>query len=388
MKKLPLLLACAILLFTFSTQAQLTTYSSLTGPITSTPVSEDDYHGSMSQLYLFNTGIARVEAMGKTAVAESNSAVYALYNPALLGDVKDIEVQGGYMNPTQPSFGGNYLNFTVAGKVLKRTTVAATMQRINYRTFLFTDELGTVIRRVDPYDSRYQLALSHRIIEAEKHLVDAGAAINYSQEFYYKDFQGYGFTIDAGLRYSYKPDSVHQLSIGLSSNNMLNQPMHAQLKDFPDASDYNLPQVLRAGVAYHFTPRKEVTSRHLRLFDAALHLQYDELLNSDFFTAFKGGAEIKLAEILALRAGYYTSEYALLSGDFAYTGYNEYKAFTYGAGIEIPFEKLLKSQLPLLVGFDYCSLPFYSPTDITTLAYTEYKEKFTIFNARAVWKLR
>jgi hypothetical protein len=65
------------------------------------------------------------------------------------------------------------------------------------------------------------------------------------------------------------------------------------------------------------------------------------------------GCEATVFEILALRIGYYYETW----DDLGYeNNYDAKKDFTYGVGINVPFEKITKNNLPLNIKIDYTNL--------------------------------
>ena len=94
-------------------------------------------------------------------------------------------------------------------------------------------------------------------------------------------------------------------------------------------------------------------------FGFTLGLEYQDLFNSDYRTAYKVGGEISLLDIIFLRGGYYNET----TIDYGFNSTGQLEEFTYGAGLKLDFNSLFTDDFPLVINFDYVSLK--QPTYIT-----------------------
>ncbi|MFM9984072.1 MAG: hypothetical protein ACKVOK_02515 [Flavobacteriales bacterium] len=339
---------------------QVNVFSQLPSRIPGIPISDRDYDGMLGNLYLINTGIARSEAMGKTTVSEGNSAAYALFNPALLGTVKNYEVQYGFMQPLNLDHPGKYLNVLLAGRISNRLVCSASYVRLEHeKMFEHNFETFTSIE-VLPADDRMNLTADYTLINASSHKLDAGFGLNHSR-YYYSDSVSYGgFHFDVGLLYRFTPDSVNKISFGVSGNNLTNQKIKYKGSRENQEAFGQMPQTLRFGMSYTITPPLPLVEKKYKPIQATFTIELNELINSQSFTMWKGGFELKVVEIICLRAGHFDGDWAMIRDGFIYPEYTEFEQFTFGLGLEIPFRKLISPQIPLLFGVDFARLSRYS----------------------------
>ena len=125
---------------------------------------------------------------------------------------------------------------------------------------------------------------------------------------------------------------------------------------------YDLPVITRYAANYQLIYKNHLLNDTLNILEFLAQAEYDDLLNSDYMTSYHFGAELKMVEILSLRAGYYhrkIDDY----GNLSYQKDN-ISSFTYGFGFQLPLYKLIK--LPLNINFDYTSQPELTNSKITS----------------------
>ncbi|MFM9984071.1 MAG: hypothetical protein ACKVOK_02510, partial [Flavobacteriales bacterium] len=299
----------------------------LTSSTTAELLQPHEYGGAMGELFLYNQGIARSEAMGKTSVAEGNSIVYSLYNPALLSSLKNFEVQAGMMQPNSIYDDGFNMNFSAGMRYGPRLTSSFTFQRLRSEEFRFTDELGNVVSTFRPLDTRVNLSTAYTIVDQPHHKLAAGAGVNYVSSVLYTPIKYAGATVDLGINYRTEIDSIHHFAIGISANNLTNQRIWLIDEATGAERVFTLPQVLRSGISYSYKPTWTATKKQLKIIETTIHGQFDELINSAYFSTWKAGIEIKLLETLCIRGGYYKGNGALLTGHYAFTGTDYYDRY-------------------------------------------------------------
>ena len=78
------------------------------------------------------------------------------------------------------------------------------------------------------------------------------------------------------------------------------------------------------------------------------HLEYQNVLDSGRYDAYKAGGEIRLLEILAVRGGYYYENIPDEDGGDSWNGET-----TYGLGLGLPISRLGEDAPPLRVSLDW-----------------------------------
>jgi hypothetical protein len=136
----------------------------------------------------------------------------------------------------------------------------------------------------------------------------------------------------------------HRVSVGSSLSNFTNSGITGP------SGDEDLPVVFRIGTSYRISWAHRSWHDRLRTLGLLSHLEYQNVLNSDYRDAFKIGGEIRLLEILALRIGYYLENMGGLEPDVSEDWVGE---TTYGFGLGLPISKLGEGAPPLRVSFDW-----------------------------------
>jgi hypothetical protein len=141
----------------------------------------------------------------------------------------------------------------------------------------------------------------------------------------------------------------------------------------------NLPVITRFGVNYQLSVDRHFLIDNLQTIKLLIQGEYQDVLNSDYESAFRTGIEITFLEIISIRAGYYKEK----QFDFGYPveNYDHISELTYGFGLQIPLYKLTK--IPLNINFDYTSLPqpSFSSNNLN-------HKNFSTYNLRLNWILK
>lgn len=322
-------------------------------------------------------GIARLEAMGGTGITESNSAAYQVLNPALLGDVKGIDVIGGLSNFfLQPNGYGTKSAF-IGLKLIKRTFVGGYAQIRDYGYYTYNGETNKFQLK------DYGISVARNFVENAKHKLDGGVNWHYSDVVLGPVSSSKAFFFDLGLRYKLKFSDTHHASAGLVIGNFLNgkrteNTFNGAVVSYPYSSQMTI------GFSDHYAFKKQITSKQLTLLQGTLSAEFSDQLSLRNSFGLRSGLELKLFDMIALRCGYYEINRINRYSDVS----AESKTFsmTYGAGIELPFEKLTKKSLPLLVGLDYCRNEY--PRSKPQL-YSVYEIRPAVYwNLRLIWNFR
>jgi len=114
------------------------------------------------------------------------------------------------------------------------------------------------------------------------------------------------------------------------------------------------------------------------LLGLTIGLEYQDLFNADFRTAYKAGGELSLLDIVFLRGGYYHET----TIDYGYNSTGMLEEFTYGFGLKLDFDKHFTNGFPLIIQFDFVSLP--QPSYITD--FNDWDD-FTTYNLIANYRI-
>ncbi|MCU7496948.1 MAG: hypothetical protein HF314_09110 [Ignavibacteria bacterium] len=344
------------------------------------------YKGEAIQMLLLNQPDARTEAMGRGSAALGGSPFMNIFNPAasslsaegastqishleftfLYGVKANYDTYGAGVNLGKfGALGFNFMHFSWGFKVMNTG-----------------ENLISLAEPSSPYSNIYSINYSRNIFEGLK----AGINLNY-----FDDESGRlsrtAWTLDAGLMNKLTfGDAIlgHELTLGLSFSNVSNSKIktdvdnriaaqfilgrYENIEIEEDSRDHvidlrpyylpgeditgsYLPSAMRLAAAYEIRPG--LISGNFRLISAIISAQYQDLLNSKYFTRYSFGAEIKILEMLSLRGGWLKETRDNM--DF-YRFPKSVEGTTYGFGVELPVGKVISSSLPLMVKFDQSSI--------------------------------
>ena len=141
-------------------------------------------------------------------------------------------------------------------------------------------------------------------------------------------------------------------NVGVSLLNISKKINYEELK-----SEY-LPLIFKAGYQLNFRPGKN--RKKLKDFSFSHSLEYSDILNTDDdyyrnYQSLGAGFEVLYKDLFFLRTGcYYQKSYKDPS-----EYYSPYTGFTYGTGVDLPVNRLIK-KIPLSITYDYARFPFKS----------------------------
>jgi hypothetical protein len=320
-------------------------------------------------------GIARSIAMGGTGVAESHSGIYQFINPALLSDLKGIEIGGGRnVGYFQSSDDPTYMAYFGA-RILKKTFIGGSIVAQNYTYNLSSNQILNASTR------EYSFSIGQNIFQNEKQQLDAGVRFNTHNSKVPGQWETKGNNVDLGFRYQNNIAQQHKLSVGIVLGNIV-QGRDEQVYSENQIITTPYSTQLKVGIAYRYETAKKITSRELTSISAVANVEYNDQLSLKYYSTMRAGLEIKLAEIISLRAGYYHSTLGKIY--LTYEQILKESLFTTGIGVELPLEKLFNKPWPFLIGADYCRTPFpkYDPAFENFAVFAP----ATYFNFKLVWQ--
>ena len=160
------------------------------------------------------------------------------------------------------------------------------------------------------------------------------------------------YPIDLGILKIFQfRDSKHisqKLTLGSSIYNIMN----VKVENHFTKESYPLPVILRLGTSYNFLYKTKIKTGEMNLINFIGQIELEKLLNSGYYTTYKAGAGITIADAFSVRIGYFNRNVSFGS-DFTT---NQHQ-FNYGAGIKIPFIFLAEELMPFSMRFDYSFCP-------------------------------
>ncbi len=306
--------------------------------------------------------------MGKTYTSIDGDLATIYFNPAGISSIRGVEANSSYTPPGYYLTEGYYTFFAAGVKVNDYLRLAFSQFQFNLGKTEFLSA------RVPPFAKHNTLTIASEPIK------NLFIGLNANLLVYETGVIGeeISFYLDLGaikkFEFLQKESTGHSVNIGASVSNFTMSVMTFGNNKFESASE--LPVTGRFGVSYQFLLDKHLLHENLETLKFLIQGDYQNVFNSDFYTAYRGGGEVLLLEILALRIGYYKEEENDLR--LPLENYDEISAITTGFGLQLPLNKL--TNLPLNIRFDYTSLPQqpYSNT------FSDF-DNFTTYSLRLNW---
>ncbi|MCF8366948.1 MAG: hypothetical protein K9H16_14260 [Bacteroidales bacterium] len=334
--------------------------------------------GFLQPFYFGRVPNARAEAMGKAFASIDGDLAATFYNPAGLSNINGLEVTGGYASPFG-NFDDNYYLQTGAGYRLNQYLQFA-VSSIQFRidNITISDIVGNTIEDGDIRTKNYTLTLASEPLQR----LFVGLNMNYILYDFVSDDPLKTLYFDLGLIRKFvlleNTVSRHTASLAISVSNL--NSAKASGKIFGYEVDEPLPIIARYGANYQFALDKNMLLPDLTSLEFLAQAEYQDLWNSSYHSSMRFGGEVRLLEILALRAGYYTEQI----NDYGHTeaNKNEIEDFTYGFGLQVPLDKL--TNIPLRINFDFASFPQTSYSK--NISDSEW-DNYTAYNLKINWMI-
>lgn len=317
------------------------------------------YNGAIFEFYLGRQPSARAEAMGRGMSAVTGDALSYYFNPAGTASLKGLNVNASFAGPFYLLDKGSYNFIGASYKIEEYGNVGFNRDYFTYgEEVVITNEFGDQTGSYTPHLSNYRLNLSSEVMEN----FFVGANLNLLQPRYTSGVLTVGnergseqkdvFYFDLGVIKSFgikKKSMDHKFNIATSMMNVNFAEYAAADSDQGDP----LPVILRIGAAYDLSIDDKSISPKLKSYNFLVNAEYEDLLNSKYYSAIRGGLEFTFLEILSLRGGYYTQD---LNDHGSVNNKDKVSEFTYGIGVNIPVRQLTDSRTPLEVKFDFTTL--------------------------------
>lgn len=341
-------------------------------------LSAGQYNDGLFQSFYFGrVPNARAEAMGKAFVSIDGDLNATFYNPAGLSNISGLEVTGGYASPYGSSDDSYYFQAGAGYRINQYLQFAVSSVQYRIDNVIFTDIEGNFLYEKNMSIKNYTLTLASEPLER----LYVGLNMNYFLCDLAFDDPLKTMYFDMGLIRKFilseNKASKHSASLAVSVSNLNSAKASGQIFDDIDL-DEPLPIIARYGANYQFSLDKNMLLPNLTTLEFIAQAEYQDLWNSGYHSSMRYGGEIRLLEILALRAGYYTEHI----DDYGYPEVNKNKIedFTYGFGVQVPLDKL--TNIPLRVNFDFASFP--QTTYSHNISDSEW-DNFTAYNLKVNW---
>lgn len=298
---------------------------------------------------------ARVEALGRSGVLLGGSTASVFYNPAAIGTVEE---GNGYLSHAAPYFALRSANYVFAGasyRVAGPWVVGLNWNRFQIGDTTFQINLGGErypVRR--PTVDNVTLTNAVRLFDG----FHVGVNVNGFRWKYLDDApNAFALHVDGGVYYEHalptlSTGATHHIRGAVTVNNAT-----ATRITFEDpagvAYTQAFPITLRTGVGYQITLPVSIPGAGTGPLTLLGLFEFDELLNGPIRTAFRGGAEARLYDVVAVRVGAFTDTV----DDFGFEN-NRSRRFdvTYGFGLNVPVATLTEGRVPIEASLDYTAL--------------------------------
>lgn len=310
------------------------------------------YNNEYDYFFTYHLPDARSEALGQTQVTLFGNPIASFYNAASSSFNKGLNFEHGYLktNEYREFEKSEYQSFALSYNFGKYGAAALHLQRFKFGDFhkLYVEDfdgLG-IWWRSNSETSNLRLNYSYMLLDD----FSFGFNVNYFEDKLYEDKKS-SWLFDFGLMkriiFDYE-DIINSFVLGASVSNISNTGTSHRFKDY--YNDYYtrnnyFPSIFRIGATCCFEPKKQVND--LRVFKMLLTFEYNDLLNSRYYITQKGGMELSFYEIVNLRCGIYNQDISD-SEDSSSISF-----FTFGVGLNIPFDKISIISLPASLQLNY-----------------------------------
>ena len=314
---------------------------------------------------------ARAEAMGKSLDLLTFDPACTFYNPANLGRTEFLTAGGAYASPYYLAEDAFFTNFNTSASLGMIGAISLNRFDFNLGEKAYVTNLsGEGLDSYDYHETLYTLSYARPVPGG----FYVGANLNLAQLRLNKTDNA--FTADFGVikQFNFVKNDLfkYEAAAGISLTNVFNTSLKYDNLVSDNSLSDKLPSVMRIGLSDRLVYNGVHPLNNLNFLSAILHIEYFNLINSAINKGYRIGSELSVLELVYLRAGYF-KERVDKSG---YPENEKYlKNFTYGFGVQLPFQELNIVNIPLKIRFDYTRL---EPPSYTTL--TKEWDDFTSWN--------
>lgn len=345
--------------------------------ILSSSIYSQTYNGTAYVLFFGRQASAKTEAMGKILSLNFDPYFTSQSNPAELLSVEGASIF--YSHSGSPYYFSDKTNFYFGGTSVNLKELGAfafNIQWVDWGSFVRTSSTSPEpIGRFRSTTKLYTFTYANRLLDYFNYGINANLLV----EDFGADEPNNGMFFELGITKDFKVIDETKVNdnllFGIQMKNIFNQSIEFTSKqengDIIREEDL-FPSIFRIGISNEFKYSNEKIYKHSHLLGLTTGVEYQNVLNSKYYTAYKFGAELSLLNILYLRMGYYhrtANDYGL----DANKGYLE--DFTYGFGLNLNLENYLVVHFPMSIKINYVNLKQPS-----TLTYFDSWDNFTAFD--------
>ena len=326
--------------------------------ILSSSIYSQTYNGVASPLFFGRQASAKTEAMGKILSLNFDPYFTSQSNPAEL-----ISVEGAsafYSHSSSPYYIMDKANFYFGGTSVNLKELGAfafNIQWVDWGSFVITS--STSPKPIGWYrmtTKLYTFTYANRLLN----YFNFGLNANFFIEDFGidKPYKGTFFELGITKNFNVLDETKinDNLLFGIQMKNIFNQSIEFL---FEQENGDNIkekeafPSIFRIGISNEFKYSNEKIYKHSHLFGLTTGVEYQDVLNSKYYTAYKFGAELSLLNTLYLRMGYYyrTSDNHGFNANKSYMD-----DFTYGFGLNLNLENYLVVYFPMSIKINYVNL--------------------------------
>ncbi|TAE56462.1 MAG: hypothetical protein EAZ89_04680, partial [Bacteroidetes bacterium] len=295
----------------------------------------------------------RAEAMGQADVAAGNSIASIYYNPAAIGQVKGLQTFVSTAAPLYLLTEADFYDVGFAMKVHPLLTAGLSVRQMSLGETDFEILLGGQYYPIGRSKStNYALTLASEPVKNLR----VGVNVNlFDWKYISKDVSpktnAYLPHFDAGVMYTLDVPAgsgdPHHLTLAASVTNLSGARITFGVDSFETQQQF--PAFARIGAAYAFSREVSIPGMKPGPVDVLLQAEYQNILNSEYKTAFRAGAEVVLLDLLALRIGAYTQNENTTNSTNSYPRHQD---FTFGGGLIFPLKELTNGKIPAKARLD------------------------------------
>ena len=312
------------------------------------PQSSNLYKGFAQEIFFGRLPSAKTEAMGRILTLNFDPYFVSQSNPASLVSSEGIAF---FYSNGSPLYGYTKASYNYAGISYVHPVYGGIA--FNFLSFNYGSEAFGLPYQIQLVEKKYlyTLTLAYTIkkwfslgVNANLFEADFGTGKSYSDSFF-----------ELGLSRNFKivqnSELKDDLALGIQIKNIFNQSFSAIDEAQADA----FPSIFRIGSSNTIEYTDTDIYENAYFLGFTLGFEYQDLLNSSRFTAYKTGGELSLFDIIFLRGGYYSESEGKLTD------------FTYGLGLKLDFDIYIDDEVPLLLFIDFVSLeqPAYGSAPIS-----------------------
>jgi hypothetical protein len=304
------------------------------------------YNGEILREFFFERmASARAEAMGRADVAAGTGILSVFSNPTAIANDSALQIGANLAAPLYLLTNANY-TFLGGSYRLSDRLVAG----VSFRQFAIGESdfdiliNGVFYPTTKPRTSQATFTVAATPVKN----LSVGANLN-MMVWKYLDDEPRSFLpyLDLGARYTVEtgggsPGAPDGITFGLGITNAFFQRIEFGKDTI--RSKGALPVIARLGAAYQLHRNISYPGIGEGAFDFLVQAEVQDLLNNEFYSAFRLGTEVVLLDAFAFRLGYFT----IGVDDFnnPQDNLSRVNDITFGGGLKIPLKKMSKGKIP------------------------------------------